>query len=243
MKKFGLIGFPLEHSFSRKFFSEKFEKENIDAVYNLYELENINLFSKLVKNENLYGLNVTIPYKEAIIPFLDKIDETAKKIGAVNVIKFDKNQNQLIGYNSDCVGFEKSLLPLLKSHHSKALILGTGGASKAINYVLQKLNIETKFVSRTAKKNQLTYQDLTKEIMEQFTIIVNTTPLGMFPKIETFPPIPYIFLTSNHLLFDLVYNPKETAFLKYGLLHGCSIKNGYEMLVEQAIESWRLWNK
>mgnify|MGYP003549759396 FL=1 len=133
MKKFGLIGFPLEHSFSRKFFSEKFEKENIDAVYNLYELENINLFSKLVKNENLYGLNVTIPYKEAIIPFLDKIDETAKKIGAVNVIKFDKNQNQLIGYNSDCVGFEKSLLPLLKSHHSKALILGTGGASKAIN--------------------------------------------------------------------------------------------------------------
>ena len=219
MKKFGLIGFPLEHSFSRKFFSEKFEKENIDAVYNLYELENINLFSKLVKNENLYGLNVTIPYKEAIIPFLDKIDETAKKIGAVNVIKFDKNQNQLIGYNSDCVGFEKSLLPLLKSHHSKALILGTGGASKAINYVLQKLNIETKFVSRTANKNQLTYQDLTKEIMEQFTIIVNTTPLGMFPKIETFPPIPYIFLTSNHLLFDLVYNPKETAFLKYGLLY------------------------
>jgi shikimate dehydrogenase len=243
MKKFGLIGFPLEHSFSRKFFSEKFEKENIDAVYNLYELENINLFSKLVKNENLYGLNVTIPYKETIIPFLDKIDETAKKIGAVNVIKFDKNQNQLIGYNSDCVGFEKSLLPLLKSHHSKALILGTGGASKAINYVLQKLNIETKFVSRTANKNQLTYQDLTKEIMEQFTIIVNTTPLGMFPKIETFPPIPYIFLTSNHLLFDLVYNPKETTILKYGLLHGCSIKNGYEMLVEQALESWRIWNK
>lgn len=241
MKKFGLIGFPLEHSFSHNFFSQKFEKEKIDAVYTLYELQEIKQFGELIKNEHLCGLNVTIPYKESIIPFLNKIDDTAKTIGAVNVIKFENNQ--LIGYNSDCVGFEKSISPLLKPHHTKALILGTGGASKAVNYVLKKLNIETKFVSRSPKENCLIYSDLTKEVINQFGIIVNTTPLGMFPQTESFPPLQYNYLTKKHLLFDLIYNPKETKFLKFGLQYGCTIKNGYEMLVEQALESWKIWNK
>lgn len=241
MKKFGLIGLPLEHSFSHKFFSQKFEKEKIDAIYTLYELQDIKQFCELIKKEHLCGLNVTIPYKESIIPFLNKIDDTAKAIGAVNVIKF--SNDQLIGYNSDCKGFEKSLLPLLKPHHTKALILGTGGASKAVNYVLQKLNIETKFVSRTQKEDCFIYDDLTKEIIDQFTLIVNTTPLGMFPQTETFPSLPYHYFTKKHLLFDLVYNPTETMFLKYGLQYGCTTKNGYEMLVEQALESWRIWNE
>ncbi len=243
MQKFGLIGHPLGHSFSQKFFTEKFKKEGIDAVYNLYDLEDINLFAELISKEAISGLNVTIPYKETIIPFLDKIDKTAEEVGAVNVIKIDKNSKQLIGYNSDCIGFEKSLMPLLKPYHSKALILGTGGASKAVNYVLKKHHIETKFVSRNACKEFLIYKNLNKEIVEQHTIIINTTPLGMFPKVDTFPEIPYNSLTKKHILFDLVYNPTESTFLKFGSQMGCTTKNGYEMLVEQAIEAWEIWNK
>ncbi|MBO5974142.1 MAG: shikimate dehydrogenase [Paludibacteraceae bacterium] len=243
MQKFGLIGHPLGHSFSQNFFTEKFKKEGIDAVYNLYDLEDINLFTELISKEAISGLNVTIPYKETIIPFLDKIDKTAEEVGAVNVIKIDKSNKQLIGYNSDCIGFEKSLMPLLKPYHTKALILGTGGASKAVNFVLNKHHIETKFVSRNTCNNYLTYESLNKEIIEQHSIIINTTPLGMFPKVDTFPEIPYNFLTPIHILYDLVYNPTESIFLKFGTQHGCTIKNGYEMLVEQALEAWRIWNK
>ena len=245
MRQFGLIGFPLGHSFSKQFFTEKFERENIEADYDLYELADINGFTALIENNELCGLNITIPYKEAIIPFLDELDDTAAKIGAVNVIKFIRNGDKLTlkGYNSDAIGFENSIKPFLKPHHTKALILGTGGASKAIDYSLQKLGIETTIVSRTAKPGILTYQELNVEILSENLVIVNASPVGMFPHADECPDIPYSFLTDKHLLFDAVYNPAETLFLKKGKEYGTKGLNGEVMLIGQAEAAWEIWNE
>jgi shikimate dehydrogenase len=244
MKQFGLIGFPLGHSFSKRFFTEKFEREAIDARYDLYELADISLFENLIQSTLLHGLNVTIPYKEKVIPFLDELDETASQIGAVNVIKFIRNDNKLTlkGYNSDAIGFENSLKPLLQPHHKKALILGTGGASKAIDYVLRKLSIEPTFVSRTAKENSLIYPQLNENTMNEHTVIVNASPVGTYPHSDECPNIPYQFLTNQHVLFDVVYNPAETLFLKKGKEHGAQGLNGEAMLTGQAIAAWEIWN-
>jgi shikimate dehydrogenase len=245
MKQFGLIGFPLGHSFSKKFFTEKFERENIDARYDLYELADISEFAALKEKPELCGLNVTIPYKEKVIKFLDELDDTAAKIGAVNVIKFIRSEGKLTlkGYNSDAIGFESSLKPFLKPSHKKALILGTGGASKAIDYTLRKLGIETVFVSRTAKPDMLTYSQLTAEIMADYTMIVNASPVGTYPHSDECPDIPYQFLTENHLLFDVVYNPAETLFLRKGKEQGAKGLNGEGMLNGQAVAAWEIWNE
>jgi len=243
-KKYGLIGFPLTHSFSKKYFSEKFKRESINAKYNLFEIENLDKIREIITDEKLQGLNVTIPYKEQIVAYIDELDETAREIGAVNVlkIKHEKDRVHLHGYNTDVIGFEKSITPHLKSHHKKALILGSGGTSKAIEYVFRKLGIEITRVSRTEKSGFITYNSLDKEAIEKNLIIVNTTPLGTFPNVETYPEIPYQYLTDKHLLFDVVYNPAETIFLKKGKEHGATSINGEQMLVEQAEASWEIWS-
>lgn len=243
MKQFGLIGFPLGHSFSKKYFTEKFEREGINARYDLYELKTISEFTALKEITQLSGLNVTIPYKEKIIDYLDELDETAAQIGAVNVIKFIRADGKLTlkGYNSDAIGFESSLKPFLQPFHKKALILGTGGASKAIDYVFQKLGIEATFVSRTAKPGMLTYDHLTKKILGDNLVIVNASPVGTFPHSDECPDIPYYFITDKHLLFDVVYNPAETLFLKKGKVLGAQVLNGEAMLIEQAVASWEIW--
>ena len=245
MRFFGLIGYPLGHSFSKKYFTEKFQLEGIDARYDLYELKSLSEFTELKKLENLCGLNVTIPYKQQIIPFLDEMDETAADIGAVNVIKFirDLNGLKLKGYNSDAVGFLQSIRPYLKPHHTKALILGTGGASKALDYTLGKLGIETKFVSRTPGEGQLSYGELTETVLSEYHIILNASPVGTFPNINHCPEIPYQYLTSRHLLFDAVYNPAETLFLQKGKAQGAAVLNGEGMLTGQAEAAWKIWNE
>ena len=246
MDKYGLIGYPLKHSFSQRFFSEKFEKESISAEYLNFEIPAIDLFSEIIRSHpQLKGLNVTIPYKEQIIPFLDKLDSEAAAIGAVNVIKLDRStgSTKLIGYNSDIIGFQNSISPLIDKHiHTKALILGTGGASKAVKKGLDNLGIATKFVSRTDKDGCFTYDQLSAEIMSEYSVIVNSSPLGTFPNIDECPNIPYQLLTANHLLYDLVYNPAETKFLRLGKEQGARIKNGAEMLELQAIAAWNIWN-
>lgn len=245
MKQFGLIGFPLGHSFSKKFFTDKFERECIDARYDLYELPTISEFLALKNNDSLVGLNVTIPYKQQVMEYLDELDETAAKIGAVNVIKFIRKDGELTlkGYNSDAIGFENSLKPYIKTYHQKALILGTGGASKAIDYVLRKLGIETTFVSRTAKPNMLTYDQLTGQILNDYLVIVNASPVGTFPHSDECPDIPYQFITNKHLLFDVVYNPAETLFLKKGKEQGAQGLNGEAMLIGQAEAAWEIWKE
>ncbi len=247
MKTYGLIGFPLKHSFSQKYFTEKFTKESINARYLNFPISSIKDFPELFKHHPyLAGLNVTIPYKQQVISFLDELDDIAKKIGAVNVIKilWKNNKPNLKGYNSDFVGFKNSLTPLLTQEHKKALILGTGGASKAVAEALKQLNIDFKYVSRTPKKSGvLTYDLVTGEILSEYTLIVNTTPLGMYPNIETYPNIPYDAISSEHLFYDLVYNPEETLFLKNAKAYGAKIKNGLEMLYLQAEEAWRIWNE
>jgi shikimate dehydrogenase len=244
MQQFGLIGYPLGHSFSKRFFTDKFENEHIDAIYESYPIENIQKFSELIADVEFSGLNVTIPYKEQVIPFLNELDENASEIGAVNVIKFIRINNSLTlkGFNTDAVGFENSLRPYLKPHHTKALILGTGGASKAIKFVLQKLGIETMYVSRTQADDRFTYFDLNEQIISDFTVIVNASPVGTFPKVNDCPAIPYQYLSDKHLLFDVVYNPAETLFLKKGREQGAVGLNGEQMLVEQALAAWRIWN-
>ena len=245
MRRFGLIGFPLGHSFSKKYFTEKFLLEGIDARYDLYELKSLDEFTELKVSENLCGLNVTIPYKQQIIPFLDEMDETAAEIGAVNVIKFirDGNDLKLKGYNSDAIGFLQSIRPYLKPHHNKALILGTGGASRAFDYTLRKLGIETTFVSRTPAEGQLSYSDLSETVLNEYPIILNATPVGTFPDVERCPDIPYQYLTSRHLLFDAVYNPAETLFLQKGKAQGTTVLNGEGMLTGQAEAAWKIWNE
>lgn len=245
MRQFGLIGYPLGHSFSKIYFTDKFGKENIDAGYELYPLENISAFTGLIDSVVLTGLNVTIPYKEQVIPFLDELDETAAKIKAVNVIRFIRKDGKLIlkGYNSDAIGFERSIVPELKEYHRKALILGTGGASKAIHYTLNKLGIETTFVSRTAKPGQLTYEDLNSEIMADYLLIANSSPVGMHPHVDECPAIPYELLTEKHLLFDAIYKPEQTLFLKKGTEMGAKTLNGLDMLYGQAEAAWIIWNE
>lgn len=248
MQKYGLIGYPLKHSFSIGYFNEKFKAENIDAEYVNFEIPTINDFMQVIEESpNLCGLNVTIPYKEQVIPFLDELDKDTAKIGAVNVIKIvrlPKGKVKLVGYNSDIIGFTQSIEPLLQSHHKKALILGTGGASKAVYHGLNNLGIESTFVSRTKKNNKfLTYEELTPEVMASHTVIVNTTPVGMFPKVDFCPNIPYEQLTSDHLLYDLLYNPNETLFMKKGQAQGAITKNGLEMLLLQAFAAWEIWKR
>ena len=252
---FGLIGYPLSHSFSQKYFTEKFKRENIsDCEFKNFSFKNINELPSLIKqNPTLCGLNVTIPHKQSVMKFLDAIDNSAKEIGAVNCIRLSPQSPlpgergskgvRLIGYNTDAIGFEKSLKPFLKPHHTKALILGTGGASKAIAYVLKKLKIEFVFVSRNQMSaSSIRYHDLQKDIIESHHLIINTTPVGMFPNINDCPDIPYQYLSDKHLLYDLTYNPEETLFLKKGKEKGAQIKNGLEMLHLQAEEAWKIWN-
>lgn len=243
MKKFGLIGYPLTHSFSEKYFKEKFDKENIiDSTYQNFPLENIDQFPSLIKeHDNLLGLNVTIPYKELIIPFLDQIDAVAHEIGAVNTIKMSNGKT--IGYNSDAYGFMQSIMKILKPIHSSALILGTGGSSKAVAYAFKKMGIEYDFVSRNPDGKELRYEDLHEDVLRHYKIVVNCTPLGMFPNVDECPPLNFDFITHSHLLFDLIYNPEETLFLKNGKEKGATIKNGLEMLELQAERSWEIWNE
>lgn len=246
MEKYGLIGYPLKHSFSIGYFNEKFRSENIDAEYVNFEIPSIDQLKEVIEeNPNLLGLNVTIPYKEQVIPFLDELDPDAAKIGAVNVVKINrqKGKTKLVGYNSDIIGFTQSIQPFLHSHHQKALLLGTGGASKAVYHGLKSLGIECTFVSRISKSQDvLTYEDLTPEIMNEYTVIVNCTPVGMYPKVNECPNIPYHLLTPNHLLYDLLYNPNVTLFMKKGEEHGAVTKNGLEMLLLQAFAAWEIWN-
>lgn len=242
MKTYGLIGFPLEHSFSGKYFAEKFEQEGIqDCEYRLFPIENIKEFEQL-KKQGIAGLNVTIPYKEQIIPYLDEIDEHAKAIGAVNVIQFKDGKTK--GFNSDYYGFKDSLLNLLpKPFNSKALILGTGGASKAIKQVLIDLAIPFQLVSRK-EGFDFTYEELNAKpkILQEYHLIINTTPLGTYPKVEEKPDLPYKILSQNHCLYDLVYNPSETAFMRAGATQDAKTINGLEMLIGQAEKSWEIWN-
>ncbi len=242
-KKYGLIGFPLGHSFSKKYFSEKFEKEGIlDAIYELFPIENIEKFHEIRhKNPDLVGLNVTIPYKQSIFDFLDEIDITAKTIGAVNTIKF--LNKKLIGYNTDVIGFENALKIFLKGAKvQKALVFGTGGASKAVIYVLKKMNIDYQLVSRTRSSEILNYKAVHQLDFANYQLLINTTPLGTFPNIDNCIDIPYSKLTENHFLFDLVYNPKETLFMKKGKMHGAKVINGLDMLIGQAEAAWEIWN-
>lgn len=241
--RFGLVGKDISYSFSKGYFTEKFSALQLDNhSYENFDLPEIEEFRNIFKNKNnISGLNVTIPYKETVLQYLTELDSEAEKIGAVNTIKITKNG--LKGYNTDVYGFQKSIEPLIKKHHTKALILGTGGASKAVAYVLQKLGLAYTFVSRKSKKEQYTYTDLTKMILDEHTVIVNCTPLGTHPNIHQKPDIPYSFLTSKHLLFDLIYNPKKTAFLLEGKKKGASISNGSKMLEFQAEKAWKIWQE
>lgn len=247
IRKFGLIGYPLGHSFSQRFFSRKFEEENINAIYSNYEIAEVaKIIEILATDKNIVGFNVTIPHKEAILSLLNASSEEAQKIGAVNVVKVKRENKEIIltGYNSDVFGFTQSIKPLInKAIHHKALVLGTGGASKAIVFGLNKLGIETQLVSRSKTDKTISYNDLTEDIINQYKVIVNCTPLGTYPKVEDAPDLPYHLLGSQHLLYDLVYNPEETEFLKRGKEQEATIKNGLEMLELQAEEAWRIWNK
>jgi shikimate dehydrogenase len=245
MKKLGLLGKNISYSFSENYFTNKFKNQKIDVAfsYENFDIDNIENFSTILKNNpELIGLNVTIPYKEAIIPFLDELSENAQKIGAVNTIKISAN-GKLFGDNTDFFGFNKSLEPLLKPHHKKALILGTGGAAKAVAFGLKKLNIDSIFVSRQEKENTITYNKIDAKTFDEYQIIINCTPLGTFPKTELFPDIPYQYFTSKHIAFDLIYNPEKTEFLKNAENNGAITKNGYDMLVFQAEKAWEIWNE
>ena len=246
MDKYGLIGYPLGHSFSISYFNEKFENEDIDAVYENFEIPRIEDIKEIVdSNPELKGLNVTIPYKEQVLKYLKSISPEAKAIGAVNVIRIEHKSNKSIlrGYNSDVIGFTKSIAPILNTFHKKALILGTGGAAKAVQYGLQSLGLETMYVSRTKKRHAMTYEEVTPEIIQAYNVIVNCTPLGMYPHIEEYPKLPYEAMDNHHLLYDLLYNPDETLFLKKGKAQGATVKNGLEMLLLQAFASWEIWNE
>lgn len=247
-RSFGLIGFPLGHSFSKDYFKNKFLSEDIDNVdFQNFELDNLKDFYKLIeKNPQLEGLTVTIPYKETILPLMDKVSDEVKEIGAMNVIKINRKNEQfyLLGYNTDIYGFEKSLLQHLQPHHKQALILGTGGSAKAVAFVLQKIGIDFLFVSRDYRyENALTYRDLTKKSIKQYSLIINATPIGMFPNVDFYPEILYKYLTDKHFLFDLVYNPQQTLFMKKGMEYGAMVCNGYDMLQYQADKAWEIWNE
>ena len=241
---YGLIGKNISYSFSKKYFTEKFVLGNlVECTYENFDLQNIEEFPNLIANNpDLIGLNVTIPYKEAVIPYLNKLSKNAAQIGAVNVIRFTK-KGKLKGYNSDYYGFMKSLKPLLQPHHKKALILGTGGAAKAVSFALDKLGILYTFVSREEKAGMIDYDRINVTTFDNYHIFINCTPVGTSPNELTFPPIPYNFFTEKHIAFDLIYNPDETQFLKKAKKNGAVTKNGYEMLVFQAEKAWKIWNK
>jgi len=241
--RFGLVGRNISYSFSQGYFTQKFKTLGLaHHTYENFDLQNIAEIQSLFKNtEDLKGLNVTIPYKEEVIPYLNSLSKKAKKIGAVNTIKFSKKG--LKGFNTDVYGFKKSIAPFLKAHHRKALILGTGGASKAVAFVFEELGIDYKFVSRKAAPERFSYSDINEEILSTYSVLVNCTPLGTFPNIDDRPELPYRYLTEKHLLFDLIYNPEKTAFLKAGEKRGATILNGLKMLELQAEKAWRIWNK
>lgn len=243
-KRFGLLGRNISYSFSKGHFTTKFEKENYAGyTYENFDIQEISGFPEIIKKTaNLSGLNVTIPYKEEVIPFLDKLSKKAAKIGAVNTIKFTK-KGKLKGYNTDYYGFLKSLSPLLQEHHKKALILGTGGASKGVAFALEELGIEYVFVSRKASEKAIDYSQITAATFEEYQIVINSTPIGTSPNIEACPEIPYDFFTEKHIAYDLIYNPAETQFLKNAKAKGAQIKNGLDMLIFQAEKAWEIWNK
>jgi len=247
MRLFGLIGFPLSHSFSGSYFEKKFANENItDATYRLFPLEDISALYALIENHpELSGFNVTIPYKVAVLPFLDNLSQEAASIGAVNCVKINRTPSgiSLTGHNTDTCGFRKSLLPFLKPFHQKALVLGSGGAAKAVCYSLHEMGIQYTMVSRSKKENiQLLYNELTNEVIAENLVIINTTPAGMYPNVEYYPEIPYKLLGNKHVLFDLIYNPAETLFMKRGRDAGATVLNGLQMLELQAEKSWEIWN-
>lgn len=242
MPKFGLIGKNIGYSSSRTFFTEKFKQENLPYSYENFDIPAIEAFPKIVsETKDLKGLNVTIPYKETIIPYLDFLDEAAKEIGAVNTIKISENK-KLTGYNTDHYGFQKSLEEFLPLQKKTALILGTGGAAKAVAYTLKNLGFQFEFISRKIATNTMKYDTLDKTTIENHLLIINCTPLGTFPNVDDCPPIPYQFLSKNHMLFDLIYNPARTTFLKLGKQKGAKISNGLRMLELQAEKAWELWN-
>ena len=247
MDKYGLIGYPFGHSFSISYFNQRFQDEGINAVYENYEIPTIEALDEVINlNPELKGLNVTIPYKEKVIPYLDSITPEARAIGAVNVIKVTHSGKdvKLKGYNSDVIGFTKSIEPMLdKNWHKKALILGTGGASKAINFGLKHLGLETVFVSRYERPDTIQYQNITPEVVQEYNVIVNCTPIGMYPKTEECPLLPYEAMDSHTILYDLIYNPDETLFMKLGAKNGAQTKNGLEMLLLQAFASWEFWHE
>lgn len=240
MRKFGLIGYPLTHSFSAKYFTDLFKEEGIDAVYENHPLEKIDHIQQLFQDPLLEGLNVTIPYKEAVLPFLDEQSDAVKEIGACNCIKIQGGRK--IGYNTDVIGFEKTLERKIKPIHNKALVLGTGGAAKAVCYVLKKRGISFIQISRNAGENKMDYRSLNEEIISSHKLIINTTPLGMYPNVQDCPDIPYSFIGSEHYLYDLVYNPAKTLFLQKGEERGSCIENGHDMLIIQANGSREIWN-
>ena len=245
MRKFGLIGYPLSHSFSQKYFTEKFRKENLnDCIYENFSFPSINELPELLSSQpDLKGLNVTIPYKQSVIPFLYSGNEVVKQIGACNCIHI--RDGKLFGFNTDVYGFEQSLKKSLQPYHTKALILGTGGAAKAVEYVIQKAGIDYRFVSRNpiaGSEKYIRYEQITEDLISSYTLIINTTPSGMYPDTDKCPPLPYHLLSPKHYLFDLIYNPAKTLFLQKGEEQGAIIQNGSDMLVIQAEESWKIWN-
>lgn len=245
MDKYGLIGHPLGHSFSISYFNEKFQNEGIDATYENFDIPSIETLPEIIdSNLELRGLNVTIPYKEKVISYLDSVSPEARAIGAVNVIKITHKGKETItkGYNSDVIGFTKSIEPLIEKHHKKALILGTGGASKAVNYGLKSLGLDTVFVSRYERPGTIQYSSITPDVIKEYNVIVNCTPLGMYPKVESCPDLPYEAMDSHTLLYDLIYNPDKTLFMRRGEQYGATVKNGLEMLLLQAFASWEFWN-
>ena len=241
MKKYGLVGFPLTHTFSPAYFKEKFEAEGIDATYEAYSLEDINDLEQLIKDEKLDGLNVTIPHKQRVMRLMDNLDKLVSRAKAVNTIKIV--DGQLTGYNTDLLGFRKSLRDQLGYKRAAAIVLGTGGAASAIKGALEVMGIPYLVVSRNTRVGDLTYKGLTKRIFEQYNLIINTTPVGMSPNTDEFPDIPYEFLNEKHYVFDLIYNPEKTKFLEKAEAQGCNIQNGMEMLHQQAEESWKIWSK
>lgn len=246
MDKYGIIGYPLGHSFSPEFFNEKFKNEGIDAVYERYELSQIDLLPEIIaSNPELCGLNVTIPYKQQIMQYLDELSEEAREIGAVNVVKVTHNGKNvhLKGFNSDVIGFSRSIEPLLEKHHKKALILGTGGAAQAIDYGLKQLGLETIKVSRYERPDTIQYDKITPDVIKEYKVIINCTPIGMYPNTEECPNLPYEAMDSQHLLYDLIYNPDTTLFMKKGMERGAVVKNGLEMLLLQAYASWEFWHE
>jgi shikimate dehydrogenase len=246
MRKFGLIGFPLGHSFSKKYFAEKFAKENItDCSYENFPIQNLNLFPELIAGDpEICGLNVTIPYKTDILKYIDESEPAINEIGAVNVLKIRRinRKIRISGYNSDVTGIRDSILPVMNDRLKSALILGTGGSSRAVSYALKKLGLKVTLVSRKRRPGIIGYEDITAELLKKTDLIVNTTPLGLFPNTSAKPEIDYSLLNKNHILFDLVYNPELTSFLEAGKERGCKIITGLKMLYSQADRSWEIWN-